>query len=67
MAWMVHPHKLFDVSLPIIMIGFFSYLIDKPSSSRYLLTGLIVGLVAVFGRNHGVYGVIGSISIRFIS
>ena len=62
-VWMIHPHKLFDVSLPMILIASFSFLIAQPSRYRYFLTGLIIGLVAVFGRNHGLYGVIGSISV----
>ena len=65
MVWMVHPHKLFDISLPVILIGSLAYLIEQPSHCRYFLIGLIVGLVAVFGRNHGLYGVVGSISVMF--
>jgi hypothetical protein len=60
-AWMAPQYRLFDISLPIILVGTLSFLIDKPSSRRYFLTGLIVGLVAVFGRNHGIYGVAGSV------
>lgn len=63
MVWMVHRHKLFDMSIPIILISSLSFLVDKPSRHRYFLTGLTVGLVAVFGRNHGLYGALGSFSI----
>ncbi len=63
MAWMVHRHKLFDISIPIILISSLSFLIEKPSGHRYFLTGFIVGLVAVFGRNHGLYGALGSFSV----
>lgn len=63
LVWMVHRHRLFDMSLPIILIGSLSLLVEKPSTRRYFWTGLIVGLVAVFGQNHGLYGALGSISI----
>ena len=62
-VWMAEPYKLFDISLPVILVGVFSFLVEQPSKCRYFLTGLIVGLVAVFGRNHGLYGAIGSISV----
>jgi len=60
-VWMFPRHKLFDISLSIALIGVLTLLLQQPSRSRYFLTGLVVGLVAVFGRNHGVYGVVGSL------
>lgn len=64
-AWMIPTFRLFDISLPILLICALSFLIEKPSDRRYFLTGLTVGLVAVFGRNHGLYGLIGSIGVMF--
>jgi hypothetical protein len=60
LAWMFPRHKLIDVGLSIFLIGVLSYLLDRPEPRRYFLAGLAVGLVAVFGRNHGVYGAFGS-------
>ena len=57
-AWMYPRHKLFDISLSILLIGVLAFLVQHPTSRRYVFTGLCVGLVAVFGRNHGVYGVV---------
>lgn len=62
-AWMAPQFRLFDSSLPIMLVGALSFLVEQPSSRRYFLTGLIVGLVAVFGRNHGMYGVAGSLGV----
>src|SRR5687768_6153892 len=62
-VWMYPRHKLFDISLSILLIGVLAFLVQHPTSRRYFLTGLCVGLVAVFGRNHGVYGVLGSLGV----
>ena len=62
-VWMFPRHKLFDISLSIFLIGALAFLIQKPTNGRYFFTGLSVGLVALFGRNHGVYGVIGSLGV----
>lgn len=63
LVWMYPRHKLFDISLSILLIGALTFLINNPTSRRFFLTGLCVGLVAVFGRNHGIYGVGGSIGV----
>ncbi len=60
LAWMFPRHKLIDVGLSIFLIGVLSYLLDRPKPRGYFLAGLAVGLTAVFGRNHGVYGALGS-------
>jgi hypothetical protein len=62
-VWMFPRHKLFDISLSIAMVGALSFLVHQPSSRRYFVTGLLVGLVAVFGQNHGVYGVAASVGV----
>lgn len=63
LAWMYPRHKLFDVSLSIFLIGILSFLVRRPTPERYFVAGFGVGLVAVFGRNHGVYGAAASIGI----
>ena len=62
-AWMFPRHKLFDISLSIILIGILTLLVQHPSRRRFFLAGAGVGLVAVFGRNHGVYGVAGILGV----
>jgi len=56
LAWMVPRHKLFDVSASILLVGLLAFLLAQPSPRRQFLSGLGVGLLAVIGRNHGVYG-----------
>lgn len=63
LAWMAPQYRVFDIALPIILVSVLAFLVERPSSRRYLLTGLVVGLAAVFGRNHGLYGVFGSLSV----
>lgn len=63
MVWMIPRHKIFDMSLAIFLIGALTYLVEKSTGRRYFLAGLCVGLVAVFGRNHGLYGAIGSLCV----
>lgn len=62
-AWMFPRHKLFDISLSLFLIGALAYLIENPGSRSCFMVGLCVGLVAVFGRNHGVYGIAGSLGV----
>jgi hypothetical protein len=62
-TWMFLYYKVFDITLSILLIGTLTFLIENPTNKRYFLAGLFVGLIAVFGRNHGVYGVAGSIGV----
>jgi hypothetical protein len=62
-VWMYPRHKLFDISLSIILMGMLTLLVEKPNIRRYFFSGLCVGAVAIFGRNHGIYGVVGSLGV----
>jgi hypothetical protein len=61
--WMSERHRIFDSTLPIALIGILAYLIQQPCKQRYFLAGFSVGLVAFFGRNHGLYGVTGGLAV----
>ncbi|PXV61688.1 hypothetical protein SAMN04487785_103149 [Dyella jiangningensis] len=61
LAWMVPRHKLFDISLCLFLFAALSWLIEHPVRARYVAVGTIVGLVACFGRNHGLYGGVASV------
>ncbi len=60
-AWMVPRHKLFDISLCLFLLAGLAGLIERPVRGRYIAMGAMVGLVAGFGRNHGLYGAVASI------
>ncbi|MYN15032.1 hypothetical protein GSY71_17995 [Pusillimonas sp. TS35] len=62
-TWMFPRHKIFDIVISILLLGVLAYLISNPVSKRYLVAGACVGLIAVFGRNHGVYGALGSLGV----
>jgi hypothetical protein len=56
-VWMYPRHKLFDITLSIALIAAFACLIRNATPRSCFAAGVVVGFVAVFGRNHGVYGV----------
>jgi hypothetical protein len=63
LIWMYPRHKLFDISSSIFLIGILAALVRNPTAVRYFAAGMGVGLIAVFGRNHGIYGAIGSVGV----
>lgn len=62
-AWMYPRHKLFNSTLGIVLIGVLAWWVHHPSRRRYFIAGIGIGLIAVFGRNYGVYGAIGSLGV----
>lgn len=62
-VWMYPRHKLFDISLSMFQIGLLAFLAAHPTRRRLFVCGVCVGLAAVFGRNHGVYGALGSLGL----
>ena len=62
-VWMFPRFRLFDISLSILLISVLTFLVENPTKRRYFLAGICIGLVAIFGRNHGIYGVAGSIGV----
>jgi hypothetical protein len=63
--WMFPRHKLFDLSISIFQVGILCYLIQRPVPLRYFIAGCVLGVIAVFGRNHGVYGVLAGLGVMF--
>jgi hypothetical protein len=62
-VWMYPRHKIFDTSISLVLIALLAFLAERPTIIRYFVMGIGVGLSAVFGRNHGIYGVFGSLVV----
>ena len=62
-VWMLPYYKSFDFTVSILLIGALTYLVQSPTNMRYFLSGLCIGFIACFGRNHGVYGIAASIGV----
>lgn len=59
-VWMFPRHKYFDITAVLSLIAVFAWLCDGPTLRRHFVAGVVIGIAAVFGRNHGVYGVVGA-------
>ncbi len=60
-VWMYPRHKLFDITLSIALVAALAFMIRRASPKSCFAAGVVVGFAALFGRNHGVYGVAASI------
>jgi hypothetical protein len=60
-VWMYPRHKLFDITLSVALIAALAFMVDRASRKSCFAAGVVVGLAAVFGKNHGVYGVAASL------
>ena len=63
-VWSFFP-CVFDLGASVVLLGALTYLVRRPTARRYLLAGVCVGLIAIFGRNHGVYGALASLGTIF--
>ena len=55
--WMSPQYKLFEQSVGLMAIYMAVRLIERPTVRQYFFTGTFIGLMAFFGRNHGLYQV----------
>lgn len=53
----VHPYyKVFDYGTSLMIVAMLVLMLDAQTARQWLWAGVILGLAAVMGRNHGVYG-----------
>lgn len=60
---MIPLYKSFDITASIVLITILTYLIETNTLTASFWTGVGVGIIAIIGRNHGIYGVVASISV----
>ncbi len=59
--WMFPPHKIYDILCTIALVAALAGFLTASGPRRGFLLGLTVGLLAVVGCNHGVYGLAASL------
>jgi hypothetical protein len=55
--WAYPYYKVFDLGTSILIVAMLMLILSSLSPARWFCAGLILGLAAVMGRNHGVYGI----------
>jgi hypothetical protein len=58
LLWGMPWWKQYDEAMSIMLVASMAYLLSQPIAWRFFLHGVIVGIAAMFGRNHGIYGVL---------
>jgi hypothetical protein len=58
LLWMVPWWKQYDEAVSVALVASLARVLTLPTRRRFLIHGILVGLAAVLGRNHGLYGVI---------
>ena len=56
LLWMVPWWKQYDEAVSIALVASLARVLTSPTPRRFLVHGTLVGLAAVLGRNHGLYG-----------
>lgn len=58
LLWLVPWWKGYDAAISIILVASLAGPLARPSAARFFVHGVVIGLAAVLGRNHGLYGAI---------
>lgn len=54
--WVFPYYKVFDYGTSILIVAMLTLMLTSMSAKRWFGAGLILGMAAIMGRNHGVYG-----------
>lgn len=57
-VWIGLRHKIFEITVSVISVAVLAWLIEAPTRRRSFITGMAVGIAAIFGRNHGLYAAV---------
>ena len=58
LLWLVPRWKGYDAAISVLLVASLARSLVHPSAARFFVHGVVVGLAAVLGRNHGFYGVV---------
>jgi hypothetical protein len=61
LLWMVPRFKSFDVAASVVLVATLAWLLEDPVPRRCYLAGACVGVIAMVGRNHGLYGAVAEV------
>jgi len=62
-VWMYPRHRMFDITISLFLMLALTLWVARPTMIRCVTAGVAVGLAAVFGKNHGVYGAVASLGV----
>jgi len=62
-AWMFELYKQYDKTTAIVLVGALSLMTGQASRRRFFIAGAAIGLAAIIGRNHGLYGFVGGLLV----
>jgi hypothetical protein len=65
--WIFPRHKVFEGALSLASTWIGVRLLERPTRARHLAAGACAGLCAFFGRNHGLYALLGFIVLMAVS
>lgn len=54
-VWMAPRYKVFEAGIALVSVWAGTWLLEKPSLARHFWIGILGGIAAFFGRNHGAY------------
>jgi len=63
LLWMVPRNKLFEPSMALALVWGGTRLVERPAEGRCLAAGLLAGLALFLGKNHGLYALLGFLSL----
>ncbi|MCC2680661.1 MAG: hypothetical protein K0S36_225 [Nitrosospira multiformis] len=61
--WAIPYYKVYDHATSIIVVAMLVLLLKTPKPAAWLFAGICLGIAAIMGRNHGVYGAVASIFV----
>jgi hypothetical protein len=65
-AWIWPLFRAYDCAATLLLLAATATLVATPAPRQAFLVGALVGVLAMFGRNHGVYGAVGTFAALFL-